>query len=372
LLFLAFNAWSSGESTLSQEDAAARLEQLKTEINGLSRELEHARETLSEEQQALRAVDMEIQRNTLELRTLESRRHNHLAELSDLRDDRRTYLTSLDERSDALASQVMAAYRLGRESRLKLLLNQDSPAQLSRTLAYYDFISRSHASQITELKDVLRTLDGMQVEINRKLSDLQTVQLSQQAVQDDLLKKRGERQSIIDDLASRISNDEARLTEMQRNRRDLETLLARLSNVLADIPADLGKKRRMDELKGEMMLPVNGPVRFAFGQRRTAGLRWHGWLIGAPAGSAVKAVAHGRVAFSDWLRGYGLLLIIDHGDGYMSLYGNNESLLHEVGDWVDPGTTVSTVGSSPLNGDGLYFELRANGKAMDPAVWINR
>lgn len=119
-------------------------------------------------------------------------------------------------------------------------------------------------------------------------------------------------------------------------------------------------------------MPVKGRVKHAFGQPRTAGLRWHGWLIGAASGTEVKTIAYGRVAYADWLRGYGLLLIMDHGDGFMSLYANNESLLHELGDWVEPGTTISTVGTSPLNGNGLYFEIRRNGKAMDPAVWLKR
>ena len=113
-------------------------------------------------------------------------------------------------------------------------------------------------------------------------------------------------------------------------------------------------------------------VRHAFGQRRVGGLRWQGWLIGAETGTEVKAVAYGRVAFADWLRGYGLLMIIEHGPGYLSLYGHNESLLREAGAWVEPGEVISVVGSNPGSGQGLYFELRKNGKAIDPASWLAR
>jgi septal ring factor EnvC (AmiA/AmiB activator) len=184
--------------------------------------------------------------------------------------------------------------------------------------------------------------------------------------------QRESRQRAIDDLNEQISTDEARLAELQRNRADLEALLNKLQDVLADIPADLGKRQRPAQLKGELPMPVNGRVRYAYGQPRTAGLRWQGWLIGARTGSEVEAIAYGRVAFADWLRGYGLLLILDHGDGFMTLYGNNESLLFEVGDWVEPGTVVATVGASALSGDGLYFEIRRDGKALDPAAWIKR
>ncbi len=119
-------------------------------------------------------------------------------------------------------------------------------------------------------------------------------------------------------------------------------------------------------------MPLQGRVLHAFGQARGSGLRWQGWLIEAESGAEVRAIAYGRVAYADWLRGYGLLMIIDHGDGFMSLYGNNESLLFEPGDWVQPGASIGTVGSDPGAGQGLYFELRSDGRALDPAAWVRR
>ncbi|MGD9020450.1 MAG: peptidoglycan DD-metalloendopeptidase family protein, partial [Lysobacterales bacterium] len=232
--------------------------------------------------------------------------------------------------------------------------------------------SRSQAEQISELRAVLVELDQMQARINAELSALDTVQAEQRSVLDEMTLQRQSRQTAINELHEQISTDEQRLAELQRNRADLEALLDRLSDALADIPADLGKRQRPGQLKGELQMPVQGRVRYAYGQPRTAGLRWQGWLIKARTGSEVKAIAYGRVAFADWLRGYGLLLILDHGDGFMTLYGNNESLLFEVGDWVEPGTVVATVGANALGGDGLYFEIRRNGKALDPAVWIKR
>jgi septal ring factor EnvC (AmiA/AmiB activator) len=360
------------EERLTQAEAESQLSQLKKEINSLKKDIERSRASLSGEQKALKQADLDIQTSTLDLRKLESTRLVHESKLSELHVERQDYLRSLDKRREILAQQIMMAYRLGRESRLKLVLNQDSPALLSRTLAYYEYFSRSQASQINELKQVLETLDLMQAKINVELSALNEVQRSQQAVLDEMTSQRKERQVIIENLSSQIGSDEARLSELHSNRKDLETLLEKLSNVLADIPADLGKRTGPGELKGKMPMPAKGPVKHAYGQARTAGLRWQGWLIGAGNGSEVKAIAYGRVAYSDWLRGYGLLMIIDHGDGFMSLYGNNESLLREVGDWVEPGAAISTVGSGPLNGNGLYFEIRKNGKAMDPAVWLKR
>jgi len=357
---------------LSQAEAETRLRQLKTEIGALKKNLERTRTTLSDEQAALKQADLEIQTNALTMRELAANRQGHEQELSNLHTERQSYLHSIDERREILARQILTAYRLGRESRLKLVLNQDSPALLSRTLAYYEYFSRSQAEQINELRQVLQTLDAMQIKINVELSALDEVQKNQQAVLDEMTRRRNERQAIIESLSGQVVSDKARLVELQNNRKDLEALLEKLSDVLADIPTDLGKRLAPGKLKGKMPMPVKGRVRHAYGQARTAGLHWQGWLIGAANGSEVKTVAYGRVAFSDWLRGYGLLMIIDHGDGFMSLYGNNESLLHEVGDWVEAGTAISTVGTSPLSGSGLYFEIRRDGKAMDPAVWLKR
>lgn len=357
---------------LTKTEAESRLKQLKMEISDLQSGLTRARTNLSEEQQLLKQADLDIQSNALELRKLQVVRREHNRELAVLETEQQNYLSSLSDRRKLLSEQILAAYRLGRESRLKLVLNQDSPALVARTIAYYDYFSRSQSSRINELRQVLDTLDQMQAKISVELSALDEVQSQQQNVLDELTIQRHQRQAIIDELSSQIGTDESRLTELKANQTDLEVLLEQLSNVLADIPADLGKRLGPAELKGKMPMPVKGRVKFAYGKPRSAGLRWHGWLINASNGTEVEAIAYGRVAYSDWLRGYGLLIIIDHGDGFMSLYANNESLLHEVGDWVEPGTAISTVGSSALNGNGLYFEIRKDGKAMDPSVWLKR
>ena len=184
-----------GDDSLTQAQAESRLKQLKTEIGALKKELERTRTTLSDEQKALKSADFIIQTNSLELRKLESNRQVHERELARLHTERQSYLRNLDQRREALAIQIMAAYRLSRESRLKLVLNQDSPALLSRTLAYYDYISRSQVSLINELRQVLQTLDKMQEKINMELSVLNEVQKSQQAVLDQMTIQRNERRS---------------------------------------------------------------------------------------------------------------------------------------------------------------------------------
>jgi septal ring factor EnvC (AmiA/AmiB activator) len=289
-----------------------------------------------------------------------------------LNHQREDYLSNLEQRLDKLSEHVRSAYRMGSQSRVKLVLNQDDPVRLGRMLAYYDYLNRAQVERISGLREALTTLNGMQQSIDRELFRIESVQNEQRTVLEELDRQKEERKALLAHLSSEINSAESHLQELEQNRRDLETLLERLTDVLADIPADLGSRVGIAKQKGQLPPPVKGPVRHAFGQRRAGGLSWQGWLIGTEAGTEVKAVAYGRVAFADWLRGYGLLMIIDHGLGYLSLYGHNESLLREAGAWVEPGEVISVVGSNPGSGQGLYFELRQNGKAVDPAVWLER
>ena len=361
-------AQSDGE----RAKAESRLEGVRKEIGVLQKSLEKSRAEHANEHARLREVDLQIQAANLEFRTLEKQRQLHLGELAELERQRNDYLIKLNQRHDQLAEQVRASYRLDRQSRLKLILNQASPAQLGRMLAYYDYINRAQVSKIAGLREALTALDSMQQSIDQELSQLEMVQTEQRAVMDQLDQQRKQRRTLLAELDERIDDEESRLRELERNQQDLETLLERLTDVLADIPADLGKHLGVERQKGRIPMPVKGPVRYAFGQSRGSGLHWQGWLIAAPAGSEVSTVAYGRVAFADWFRGYGLLIIIDHGEGFMSLYGHNESLLYEAGDWVEPGEIISVTGVRTGNDQGLYFELRKDGKSVDPAAWLAR
>ena len=338
----------------------------------LQKSLERSRAEHANEHARLREVDLQIQAANLEFRTLEKQHQLHMGELAGLERQRNDYLIRLKQRHDQLAEQIRASYRLDSQSRLKLILNQASPAQLGRMLAYYDYINRAQVLKISGLREALTTLDTMQQSIDQELSRLEVVQTEQREVMNRLDQQRKQRKTLLVELDARIDDDESRLRELERNQQDLETLLERLTDVLADIPADLGKHLGVARQKGRIPMPVKGPVRFAFGQSRGGGLHWQGWLIAAPAGSEVNAVAYGRVAFADWLRGYGLLIIIDHGDGFMSLYGHNESLLYEAGAWVEPGEIISVIGVRTGNDQGLYYELRKDGKSVDPAAWLAR
>ena len=273
--------------------------------------------------------------------------------------------------AQALAGQLRLAYQQGSPSRLKILLNQDDPRRLNRHMAYHGYLTRARVDLLDKLQQSLLELARQQTELNeetRHLLALERRQHDELATQEQL---RAERDQVLADLDARIESQAERLAALEQDAQELTELLEELERALREIPMDVEIPSVLG-LKGKLPRPVAGPLLNRFGQARGGEVRWNGWLIGAAGGSEVRAIAHGRVAYADWLRGYGMLIILDHGDGIMSLYGHNESLLHSVGDWVEPGAPIATVGQSGgASEPALYFELRQNGRPADPAGWLD-
>jgi septal ring factor EnvC (AmiA/AmiB activator) len=354
----------------SRNETEQQLEAVLRDITSLQQSLARSRTDFQNENDVLKAVDLEIQESSRQVRKLALEQEEKESELQRLRTDRDQQLQQLTQSSEQLSRQVRSAYQLGQQSRLKLLLNQDDPERVNRMLAYYDYFSRAQAGQIRQLREALAILDRLHADIDLALAELAESRQRAAAEMERLADQRDQRQAALNSISERISSGETRLAELRRDRSDLEMLLEKIEDALADIPAELGRQMDLAAARGKLQRPAGGRVLHAFGQSRIGGLAWHGWLIEAAAGSEATAVAYGRVAFADWLRGYGLLMIIDHGNGFMSLYGNNESLLFDVGDWVQAGEPIVTVGVNPGSTQGLYFELRKNGKALDPASWM--
>ena len=359
-------------STMDQDEVERQLALLKRSIADLRARMEQSRAEHRSEQAQLRVLDLAIQATVRELRELERKKALHVKELTLLEMRREKQAQALEGRQAQLGKQIKSMYRLASQSRLKLVLNQDSPAQLSRMLAYYNHINNAQADKIKILKSLLSELESTYQLIHQELSLLEIVRKKQEQILEQQQQQRSERESLLAALTVKIDHEQSRLSELEHDRQDLELLLEKLSDVLADIPPDLGTRQGLTAQKGKLPMPVKSRVVHAFGQQRAAGMKWQGWILAASAGAEVSNIAYGRVAFADWLRGYGLLMIIDHGQGFMSLYGYNESLLWEVGAWVEPGAVIATVGSNPGGDQGLYFELRKDGKAVDPAAWLKR
>jgi septal ring factor EnvC (AmiA/AmiB activator) len=370
LLLLAIDPCQGQEADRAQTEA--RLRTLESEIAGLQRALEDARTRQKSEQNRLRNLDLELQEAARASRRLGAELAAGRDEVARLRRERDLSLDALGLEQEQLEAQLLAAWRASRESRLKLVLAMDSPAGLGRLLGYYEHFSTLQARRVEQLRIALQKLERTGRQLELELEQLADTERRQRERQEELVALRTTQRELLERLDRDLESEGARLETLLRDRRDLESLLERLRDALADIPADIGDGTHPRELKGRLPMPAQGAVARAYGQPRSAGLRWQGWLIRAPQGADVRTVAYGRVAYADWLRGYGLLIIVDHGEGFMSLYGHNESLLAEVGDWVQTGAVIATVGRNTDQAAGVYFELRSDGKALDPASWVQR
>lgn len=276
------------------------------------------------------------------------------------------------ERASELAMQLVAAYRQGSQSRLKMLLNQDDPRRLSRSLAYHGYLSRARLEAIEELRETVSALGRTREELAREAERLGELLAERKRETQRLEAATAQREEALSALDQRLASDRQQLADLERDAAELTQLLEQLADVLADVPADI-EIPPFPELRGKLDMPVAGEVLEAFGNHRSGELQWTGWLIDAETGEEVRSIAHGRVAYADWLRGYGLLLIIDHGDEFMSLYAHNEALMRDVGDWVAPGDVVALAGrSGGVSEPALYFELRKAGRPVDPAGWVAR
>lgn len=278
----------------------------------------------------------------------------------------------LDKESGQLAAQVRAAYMSGSQEKIKLLLNQQDPATLGRLMAYYRYLNDYRAENIAAVMDEIRKLDALRSQIAAEEARLVALSKSRYDELGRLNESQQERQTLLTSLKSKLASEGQEVDRLAAQEQDLTRLIAELTTILSDYP--ISSEEPFSKLKGRLTWPVAGTPIHDFGQPRVGGdIKWNGVVLAAPRGREVRAVYHGRIAFADWLAGMGLLVIVDHGEGYMTLYGYNETILKNAGDWVAPGDVIATVGDSGGQQQAsVYFELRQGTKPIDPRKWITR
>ncbi|MCW9087985.1 MAG: peptidoglycan DD-metalloendopeptidase family protein [Gammaproteobacteria bacterium] len=352
----------------------AELKQLRERITALQQRLQKARGQHDALRNELRTTERRIGELNRNIRRLDQDLAERRRRQEKLEGEERSLQKTVSAQRDYLAAQVRAAYAMGRQEYLKILLNQQSPSTVGRVVTYYDYLNQARSERITHLSVTINELERVQRELGAEAERLRAL-LAQRAGEKSALEQgRLEREELVRRLKAEIESEDQRLTGMRRDEEQLKELIRALADALSDIPAEAGNRKPFASLKGKMQWPASGPLLVSYGSPRKLGkLRWSGVMIGAQQGQEVRTISHGRVAFADWLRGYGLLMIIDHGDGYMSLYGHNQSLYKETGDWVEAGETIASVGDSGgLDRVGLYFEIRKNGRPTDPVRWCRR
>jgi len=240
-------------------------------------------------------------------------------------------------------------------------------------MVYYDYLNRARAEKMRAIRQRMSDLAETEKDIQREELMLAQLHDEQQRELAALNRNQVERQAVVAQLTRELQDQGQQLDRLQTDERELKTLIRGIEEALADIPAEHPQQQRFARLRGQLPWPAAGRITYTFGAPKLGSLRWDGVMISAPEGREVRAVHHGRVAFADWLRGFGLLLIVDHGDGYMTLYGHNQSLFKEAGDWVDVNEPVALVGSSGgREQSGVYFGIRHQGRPVNPAKWCRR
>ncbi|MCD9004869.1 peptidoglycan DD-metalloendopeptidase family protein [Luteimonas sp. XNQY3] len=372
-------------------DVAAERRRLEGQRGAAARELRAADEQVSTSARALRDTRIKLAEEQAALETLQARR----TELE----------STVETRRQELAALVRAAYTVGDEAALKLMLAQDRVADAGRLLTYHRYLQQQRSTRISELRAEMAELDGIEAAIQDRRAALEAAQAEQRAQLAKVEADRSRRAEAVKGIESRFSDRSAREKALGRDARSLERVLAQLREAARRAEAErraaaaAAREREARAAReadaagrprppprpptqvartsapqvGGLGWPVSGSLLTAYGGKLPDGRSSTGILIGAPAGTSVKAVADGTVVFAEWMTGYGMLLIVDHGNGYMSLYGHNDGLLKSVGNAVRRGDTVASVGSSGGQGrSGLYFELRQNGAPVNPTTWLQR
>ncbi|KGM54390.1 peptidase M23 [Lysobacter arseniciresistens ZS79] len=395
---------AGGASAQSSREAERKLETIRKELKSVAserREIESKRGAATRE---LRKADEQVASSSRALAAIEAELAASEAELAQLQDQRGELETRLGGRRDELARLLRAAYAQGDAAPLKLLLAQDRVADANRLLAYHRYVQRDRAARIDELGRALAELDTVQARIDTRRADLETARERRKAQLAQLQKDRAERKALVAGLDRRFEDRRSREKALGRDAKGLEQLLKKLRAAAAKAEAQrraaaaAKAEREAREAReaasagrtapatpkpaatvatgpsvGGAGWPLAGNLLAGYRAKLPDGRSSDGLLIAAAAGTPVKAVADGTVVYSEWMSGFGLILIIDHGNGYMSLYAHNDALLRDAGDPVKRGEQVATVGSSGGHGrPALYFELRRNGEPVDPGSWLKR
>lgn len=354
-------------------DDAKKLEALKQEIQKLERWLAGTRDRHNKINQSIRRLDLNISKLIQEINKNREQLDTQREKLRQLTNEQRLLNKNTQANREKLKEQILAAQRLGQQGGVKLLLNQQELANADRMLEYYRYFNQARLTKIETLIEQLNKLDSIKRKINTQQQTLLATESSLIDKKRKLASNKREQQQLLASLASKIDTQSNVLSKKQANRKRLEALLNEVATLL-DVGPRKTDSRPFRSQKGRLPSPVIGKLIRAFGNANDENRsRWHGWLLAAPEGNSVQAVHHGRVVFADWLRGFGLLAIVDHGHGYLSLYAHNEALYKKVGAWVNRGDVIATVGrSGGQDRAALYFEIRYQGKPLDPALWVKR
>jgi murein hydrolase activator len=355
-------------------EKASELESLRIRIKDVETRIKGARDEAQKLQKELRENEITTAQTLTRLHDFELSISKKHAELEELMFEQAEHHAALKQEKENLTHQIRAAYQMGRNDYIKLMLNQEDPALVGRALAYYDYHNRVRSERIGQVQQTLVNLDQIQSSIVDQTTKLESLKAEHEIKLRDFHQYRATRRDIISRLQKDIKEQGVELLTLQENERELGNLFQGLKQEQAVTIEMYEDMPPFNTLKGKLSWPTKGKLLKKFGASKKGGnLKWQGVLIDAETGTSVKAISAGKIVFADWFRNLGLLVIIDHGDGYMSLYGHNQNLLKNTGDWVLAGEKIANVGDSGGQSDtALYFEIRKGAEPLNPSRWCKR
>lgn len=390
---------SIGLSAPKVEKSKAELSELHDKIESLKKELDDTKEAHADASDALKESEQAISNTNRKLYELQQQQQQTSTQLQSLQQQQNGVDSELQKQQRMLSSQFYRQYLHGQPGYTQLFLQQENPAEAARQWQYYRYVAQARAELISGMQRNLEKLTRLNEETAASLQKLTDLKAAQEAERAALQAQKNQRNKVLQSLAAKINSQRGQIDKMKRDEQRLSQLVEKLARLAAmppkrkpqkpattdkaspsspqviarneDLPTNAFEGGNFAALKGKLNLPVRGDILNRFGSsREDTGVSWKGLFIKSAEGSEVKSVASGRVVFADWLRGFGNLIIVDHGNSYMSLYGNNQALLKQVGDTVKGGDTIASVGNSGGNeASGLYFELRYQSKPFDPLSW---
>ena len=349
--------------------AEEQLQAVKAEIERVTREVSSEQVERDRLTRELRGAELSVATARDALADVRHERAEDAARRAALAGEKRARETQLDQNRAALAGQMRAAYLIGRQEPVKLLLNQKDPALAGRMFAYYSYFGRARAGQIRLIEDDVRRLAELDAQLEAEDAKLAQLEEQQRAQLNQLEQARERRSHVLVSLEAQSRSRAQNLERLRAQQSGLEKLVRELRAAMERFPVE--GNDAFTRLRGKLAWPVSGRLVARFGDSRAGGVRWDGVLVATERGAPVKAVCQGRVIYADWLPGLGLLTIVDHGDGYLSLYGHNERLYKAAGEQVAAGDTIAAAGDSGGSArPELYFEIRKAGKPVDPRPWF--
>lgn len=375
LLMLALGACATAAAAPTSADTEAQLGQVRARIKEVTAAVQSDVARRDSVAAALQTADEALASARRRVEDVKARRAASEARRAQLHQDQQRTTRELDGERAALAAQLRAAYVGGREEQLRVLLNAADPATLGRMLVYYGYLGQARSARIQAIQEQMSRLDTIDEALAAETARLADLEEERKLEAAKLEAARQAHERALGELKARVASRSSELKDLKANAASLEDLLTRLRAALEDFDdqALLGpgsQRRPFEELRGRLPWPVHGALSARFGDPRPGGLKWNGLLLSTRPGAEVRAPYYGRVVYADWLPGLGLLLIVEHGSGYLSLYGYNEHLYKAVGDRVKPGEVLAASPAGGASRPELYFEIRQGARPLDPRQWL--